>query len=87
MPIKKYILILTIALIISMFLERYCFAMVIYKTRNYGAILIFLVVLFNSIFLRLIQNLRITKHKKRLHEMYRLDNAPAVGSCAIFCIG
>jgi hypothetical protein len=87
MPLIKYIVLLTALLVFSAFFERYCFAIVVFKTKNYGAILIVLIAFFNAVFLRLIQNLRVTKHKKRLHEMYKIEDAPQVGGCAIFCIG
>jgi len=55
---KIYVYILLFSLFIALFVERYSFAVAVYKTKNYGGILIFLVILFNTIFLKFIQILR-----------------------------
>jgi len=47
-----YILLFT--LLIAMFMERYSFAVAVYKTKNYGAVLILMVIFFNTIFLKFI---------------------------------
>jgi len=83
MPIRKYINILVLMLVFAMFLERFSFAVVVYKTKNYGMVLILLVIIFNSIFLYFIQKLKKNKHKKRLHEVYNIDRTPRVGCCVI----
>ena len=76
MPLTSYINILIFFLVLALFVERFCFAVVVYKTKNYGMILIIMVILFNSVFLFFIQRLRFKKHKKRLHELYNIDRAP-----------
>lgn len=87
MPIKSYINILLFVLLIAMFFERYFFVKVVYKTRNYGFSLIILIIFLNTIFLFVIQRLRIKKHKKRLHELYNIDRASEVGLCVVALIG
>ena len=54
MPIEKYIMLLALILVIALFVERFCFAVVVYKTKNYGMVLIVLIMFFNSIFLYVI---------------------------------
>uniref|UniRef100_A0A7S3IV51 Uncharacterized protein n=1 Tax=Strombidium inclinatum TaxID=197538 RepID=A0A7S3IV51_9SPIT len=87
MPVEQYINILIVLLILALFVERFCFAVVVYKTKNYGLDLVMLMMIFNSIFLYFIQRLRKKKHKKRLHELYNIDRTPRVGLCAISMIG
>jgi len=76
MPLRSYIRILLAFLLIALFFERYCFAVAVYKTKNYGYILIILVIFFNSIFLNVIMRLRKKKHIKRLREVYSVDSWP-----------
>ena len=87
MPLTSYIYILLFFLVIALFLERYCFVIAVYKTKNYGYVLILVVIFFNSIFLYLISRLRTKKHKKRLHELYNIESAPNVGFCVISLVG
>ena len=88
MPLEKYIYILLAILCIALFFERYCFAIIVYKTKNYGYILIVLVIFFNSIFLNVIMRLRKKKHIKRLREVYSVDAMPQEGmQCAIAFVG
>jgi len=67
-------------------MERYCFAVAVYKTKNYGYMLILFVIAMNTIFLRVLVKLRTKKHKKRLHELYNIDRAPKVGWCVILFV-
>lgn len=83
----QYIWLLTVVLVLAFFLERYCFALMVYKNKNYGALLILLIILFNAIFLFLIQNFRRNKQKKRLHELYNIEVAPRTGFCEIAFVG
>ena len=62
MPIKTYIRILLGMLMVAMFLERFFFVRIVYKTRNYGLSLIALIIIFNTIFLWVIMKLRTKKH-------------------------
>ena len=87
MPIKNYIYILLTFLLIALFFERYCFVVAVYKTKNYGYVLILTVIFFNSLFLFLISKLRVKKHQKRLHELYNIDRAPSVGLLVISLVG
>jgi hypothetical protein len=87
MPLKSYIHILLFFLLLALFFERYCFVVAVYKTKNYGYVLILTVIFFNSLFLFLISKLRVKKHQKRLHELYNIDRAPSVGLCVISLVG
>ena len=87
LSIKSYVHILLFILIIALFFERYCFVMAVYKTKNYGYVLVLVVIFFNSLFLFLISKLRTKKHKKRLHELYNIDRAPSVGFFIISLVG
>lgn len=83
----SYIKILTAFLLIAFFFERYFFVVVVYKNENYGAVLIILIILFNAIFLRIIKGLRRNKQRKRLHELYNIEQAPRTGYCEIGFLG
>jgi hypothetical protein len=87
LPIKSYVQILLFILLIALFFERYCFVIAVYKTKNYGYVLILFVIFFNSLFLFLISKLRTKKHKKRLHELYNIDNTPNVNFFIISLVG
>lgn len=87
MPISRYIKILLCTLTFALFFERYCFAVAVYKTKNYGYVLINMVIMTNTLFLSVISRLRRKKHKKRLHELYSIDRAPKVGWCVIGFVG
>jgi hypothetical protein len=54
MKSQSYVHILLLTLLIAMFMERYSFAVAVYKTKNYGGVLIFMVIFFNTIFLKFI---------------------------------
>ena len=66
-------------LVIALIFERYCFAVAVYKTKNYGYILILFVIAINTIFLNIIKRVRKKKHIKRLREVYSVDNMPQEG--------
>ena len=87
MPITRYIYILLTFLILGLFMERYCFVVAVYKTKNYGYILILVVFICNSFFLYAISKLRKSKNKKRFHELYNIERAPSPGFCIIAFIG
>ena len=46
---------------LSIFLERYCFIITVYKTKYFGQVLIMLVIFFNTIFSYFITKMRRTK--------------------------
>ena len=83
MPLKTYVKVLLIFLMVAIFIERYCFAVAIYSGRGYGYLLIVAVTLFNTAFLGVIAKLRTNKQKKQLHELYATDRAPHVGCCVV----
>lgn len=70
MPLRKYIQILMVLLVMALFFERFFFAVIVYKTKNYGYALILFVLFFNMIFLWLIQRLRQNKQRKRLFQIF-----------------
>lgn len=79
MPLRKYIRILLLFLVVALFFERYCFAVAVYKTKNYGFMLILLVIAINTVFLNVIKKVRKKKHIKRLREVYSVDSWPTEG--------
>ena len=70
-PLSKYIQILLVALALAFFIERYCFIMIVYKVKNYGALLIVEVIAANSIFLAIIKKVR--RNKKKSTRVIELD--------------
>ena len=86
MPIKKYVQILVFFLTIALFLERYFFIIAVYKTVNYGYVLVLCVIFLNTLFLFLIQKLRAHKEKKSLAQMLQSDKRPHVSKIVIIII-
>ncbi len=84
---QKMITCTTIALIVSIFLERYCFIVTVYKMKYYGYVLILIVTALNCIFNLFISRLRHKKTTKTLHQMFSIDRTASVGSCVIGVIG
>ena len=87
MPVKMYVGILLAFLVVAFFMERYCFVLMVYKSKNYGGVLIMLIILFNALFLRVIKRLRQHKQQKRLHELYNIHQAPKIGMCESTFVG
>lgn len=87
LPVTSYIKILTAALLVGLFFERYFFVLMVYQSQNYGAVLIILLIFFNAIFLYIIKRLRQNKQRKRLHEIYNIEQAPRTGFCEIGFLG
>ena len=87
MPLKRYINILMVILVIALFLERFFFAVVVYKTKNYGYALILLIVSFNSMFLFLMIQLRRKKAKKRLFEAFSTYHETKISWVIIAIVG
>lgn len=85
-PIKRYVMILSLFLIPALFLERYFFIVAVYKSRNYGYILLLTVLFFNTIFLYIMQILRRNKEKKSLSQQYSNDIKPKVSNIIIFIV-
>ena len=86
LPLNQYILILLILLLIALFMERYTFIVVVYKTSNYGYLLISLVVALNCMFLYIIKRLRKKKHIKRLREIYSVEAKTKEGFASIMLL-
>ena len=74
-------------LVMSLFMERFCFIVTVYKTRYYGYVLILIVILLNCIFNFALTRMRKKKQKKRLHELFNIERTPQVGWCLIGVIG
>ena len=87
LPVTSYINLLVLILAFALFLERYCFTLMVYKNKNYGGVLIILIIFSNAIFLYVIQKLRKNKQKKKLHEVYNIEVAAQTGFCEIAFVG
>lgn len=70
--VVSYVKVLLLLLCVALFMERYCFAVSLYKTKNFGFILILVVVFCNAIFLYAIKQLRKKKQQKRMHQLYNI---------------
>ena len=81
------VLLMTSILVASLFLERYCFIVTVYKTKFYGYVLILIVIFLNCLFNFVLSKLRKKKQKKRLHELFNIERTPNVGWCIIGIIG
>ena len=66
-------------LALSIFLERFCFVVIVYKTREHGYILILCVAFLNSMFSLLNSSIKMKKHKRKLYENFQLRKTPKVG--------
>ena len=82
------ITVMTILLVVSLIMERYCFLVTVYKTKYYGYVLILVVIGLNGLFNFVLSILRKkAKHKKRLHEIFDIERTPSVGWCIIGIMG
>lgn len=77
----------TALLLVSIFLERYCFIVTVYKMKMYGYVLILLVISLNCVFNLILSRMTYQKQTKSLHELFSIDRTPTIGSCVIFIIG
>lgn len=84
---QKMIQCTTVGLVVSIFFERYCFIVTVYKMKFYGYVLILIVTALNCIFNLVISRLRYEKTTKTLHQMFSIDRTASVGSCIIGVIG
>ena len=71
-------------LVVSVFTERYCFLVQVYKTKYFGYLLILFVIFLNMIFQSVQASIRKDKQKRMLHQQFELERTPQVG---IFVIG
>ena len=82
------ITVMTVLLVVSIILERYCFLVTVYKTKYYGYVLILVVIFLNCIFNFVLSTFRKkTKHKKKLHEIFNIERTPSIGACIIGIMG
>ena len=84
---QKMIQCTTVALLVSIFFERYCFIVTVYKMKYYGYVLILIVTALNCIFNLVISRLSHEKTTKTLHQMFSIDRTASVGKCFIGVIG
>lgn len=77
----------TVALLIAAFMERYCFIVTVYKMKYYGYVLIMIVIALNCVFNLILTKMRFKRQTKALHELFKIDRTPKVGSCIIAIIG
>ena len=77
----------TAALVVAIFLERYCFIVTVYKMKYYGYVLIMVVIALNCVFNLLLTKLKFKRQSKALHDLFKIDRTPKIGSCIIGIIG
>ena len=58
---------MTLLLVLSLIMERYCFIITVYKTKYYGYVLILIVIFLNCLFNFMLSVLRKKKQEKRFH--------------------
>lgn len=73
-------------LALSLFLERFCFIVIVYKTKEHGYVLILWVALLNSLFSLLNSMIKKKKHKRKLYENFQIRKTPKVGVCVFALI-
>lgn len=66
-------------LVISLFFERFCFIVTVYKTKAHGYVLILIVSFLNSMFALFTSMIKKKKHKRKLYEYFQLNKTPKVG--------
>lgn len=74
-------------LVVSVFTERYCFVVQVYKTKYFGYLLILFVIFLNMIFQSLQASIRKDKQKRMLHQQFELERTPKVGIFVICILG
>mmetsp|Transcript_44947 Transcript_44947/g.43525 ORF Transcript_44947/g.43525 Transcript_44947/m.43525 type:complete len:135 (+) Transcript_44947:104-508(+) len=87
MPRETKLKITAAGLLISIFMERYCFITTVYKTKFYGYVLIFIVILLNAIFNYVNMKVREEKTQRILIEQFNLKRTPQINICVIGLIG
>ena len=85
-PLHRYALILVGILLPALFFERFFFIVALYKTRNFGYMLLMTVLLLNTLFLFLMQRLRRNKEKKSLSKFYSSQTKPKVSNIIILVV-
>ena len=102
MSTDRFIFINAIMLTIALFVERYCFIMICYKTRCYNYVLILVVVFINCAFngcrkifadkqkrnAQALNGVYVSGGKKTtMHEAFNIDRPHQVGVCIIILVG
>lgn len=84
---RVYACILTVTLLVFMFMERFCFLTIVYKTKCTNYVLILGVALVNCLLL-LIQNIRRrAKVQKKMHSLFNLEMAQKPPLVAVIFVG
>lgn len=79
--------VVTIMLVLSVFMERYCFIVSVYKTKYFGYLLILFVIFLNMVLQAYQSMIRKDKHKRMLHQMFELERTPQIGLIIITILG
>ena len=80
----------TLALFISLFMERYCFIVTVYKMKYFGYVLIMTVLLFNCMFHYIVKRCSSRKESEgiaHLHEVFEIERKAELGCCIFAVIG
>lgn len=87
---KTMITLTTIALCLSLFMERYCFIVTVYKTKYFGYVLIMTVLIFNCLFHLVVKKISDRKPDdgvSHLHEVFKIERKTELGCCIFALIG
>lgn len=77
----------TVCLLLTLFLERYCFIVTVYKAKSYTFVLILIVIALHTAFNFILSRMKTKDKKKRIHEMFRIERTPEVSTCSVGAIG
>lgn len=78
----------TVSLVVSLFMERYCFIVTVYKTRYYGYVLILTVFALNMLFSFVVLKCRSkTKKVKESYQVFEIERQSNLGCCIYSFLG
>ena len=77
----------TAILLLAIFMERFCFIVIVYKSKYYGYVLILLVISMNCVFNFILAQIKPKKAEKKLHKIFKLDRTPELGCFVVTIIG
>ena len=86
---QTFFILTTVMLLAAIFFERFCFIVVVYKSKYYGYVLILLVIAINCVFNVILYKINPgnQKHKKKLHSIFKLVRKPKLGCGVVTIIG
>lgn len=86
---QTFFILTTAMLLAAIFFERFCFIVVVYKSKYYGYVLILLVIAINCVFNLILFKINPgnQKHKKKLHSIFKLVRKPKLGCGVVTIIG